>query len=237
MNRNLLLAMICLLIINGAHAQRNKELILTTYFQYERYPCVNTTFNGTLKEQLTMKGMIPGISLGYHHYLSRRFFVGGGIGLGRVIFTNIESVSPLVSSRARPIDYHPSPAAVLFSSDKYWYNNLNLELGGGFDCSNWKHATFTTGITAETRFSFSQGYNIPGVAVYHTREHRFFGLSVIPYAMIRKRFGKLLLGPGLRVPVFTLWKQDTRFHEDPSDSRNKWFNSVSVSFSATYRLQ
>ena len=106
--------------------------------------------------------------------------------------------------------------SITYSTDKYWYNIISLNIGAErrFDLAG--SLEFNIGTLLKNYMTFSQVYHItypdPRGSNYKKNEIRYFGFSAGISGNILKRFKRITIGP--EIPTardFSYWKQDDFF--------------------------
>ena len=137
-------------------------------------------------------------------------------------------------SHGRPVNY-PSPVFILYTTPKYYYNNLLFHIGlerqfpvspmlSPFAALDYFHAN-----------TLSQKYFISGPGIYYTTANRgsfgdFFNLNI----GVCQKLGSFSFSPALVLPVYKSWKQDVVFLENPNAAISNWGNGIGFMFSISY---
>lgn len=208
---------------------------------------INPTYNYFAK----IKGISWGLDVNYKLNLNGNVYLKIGTGYYRYAFNKIRGKSaliPEIKGNSRIIIY-PNSTYYIFSTKKYWYHSipLNLSINKIFEWKNqWR---LSTGLQIKNYYTFSQTYYINGNGppvpqnnLYKPKNDRYFGLSVALESGLLKKIGDIYIGPVIIIPVFDMWKQDEVFPknesalENSADSRHKWFRGIGVGISVNFAL-
>ncbi len=237
-----LFATLFLLISYSSFGQKEKALIeINPYLQWDNYPSFTFPFNSTRNNTIKINAISWGVAANYKFSLKKNWLAKIGTGYYKYSFNNIKNYDPLFGNNTRRgINYPGGSATFYYVCDKYWYNTITVNLGFEklFDLK--KDVDFIGGFDVINYYTFSQQYNIPGSNFdrkYKTANNRYFGLSLNLNAGLQKRFGNIIIGPTIILPVFRMWKQDMVFpQEENNGSRSKWLRGIGVGFTCSYNL-
>lgn len=235
-----------LLISKSALGQKPNSMIeVNPYVRMDWYPEFSYILNGRAStDYIKMKGISWGIEVSYGLPLNnKKILLKTGLGYYRYSFNKMDNHNTTFGkNKARYINY-PSMLDVLYTANKYWYNNVsaNIAIEKLFNLN--KSTQITGGINVNNYFTFSQYYRVtanyptgPPKHKYTTRNNCYFGLSANINAELLKKMGKIAMGPSITLPMFDLWKQDEVFWEKNSDSRNKWLRGIGFGICINYYL-
>jgi hypothetical protein len=232
MGQYLILAYFCFLS-NFTFAQSSSKLIeINPFMRFDNYPAFSYTVHGRAStDNLKMSGINVGINFNYKLPVKKNIYFKVGLGYFKYSFDKLDNTNSLFgNSKARVIDF-PSILFILYSTNKYYYNTVSVNLGVEKSVTLKKNLQLITGFTVANYFTFSQHYHLSfnpeGTQDYKKNNNSYFGFSCNLSAAIVKHIGKIQIGPSIIVPVFDLWEKDNTLPESSfSGSRTKLFNGL-----------
>jgi hypothetical protein len=230
-----------------ATSQKPKpEIEISPYFRMDWYPKFNYAYNSVSTNTVKIIGSNWGTAITYKIPTSRKATYRLGLGYYKYSFNRIKSHNTRSGKgKSRHVDDYSPPGGFTpsfpFTTDKYWYNTVSLDLGMEKKVGVDLGLEFNYGFEISNYFSFSQKYHIrfPNPSgVNHIRdEFRYFGLSAKLITGLRKKIGNVTIGPNIILPIFDNWRKDDMFtDEKKSESRSKWSQGVAVGFSCAFQL-
>lgn len=226
------------------------QLEINPYIRWDKYPEFNYAINSASANTLNIKGTSWGINAVFKFPVQNKLYLKTGLGYYRYSFNKIDGYnSNFGRSEARIINY-PSNFQVIYTSNKYSYNCISINVG----IEQWfninKNLFLYGSLNLNDFYTFSQYYRI--VADYPTgpmghryiqHQQRNFGLSANASLGLLKAYHKVTIGPSIIIPIYDAWHKDQVFpgetpnkSENPSSQRSKWFNSVGIGLSLNYLL-
>ncbi len=197
-----------------------KSVELTAFSRYDNHAqYLSRYFERSYINYITLAGISHGINLSYLQPAFPHLKVKGGIGYYRVGVEDITSTTPWGRPNTRAIDYrHPLGIQPGFSSDKYYYNSLNVLFGFQYETPLKNRFLVISGLDFDWRYSFSQRYHMSwgeGL-VFKSRKGRSVGFGVNTYLGIKMPVHnkQLYLTPEIIIPIFQRMKGDVNFGED-----------------------
>jgi len=153
----------------------------------------------------------------------------------RFTFNELSSTFLRNTFPVRPIGGFVSPIYIVFTTDKYWYNcvSLNLGLEKVIPLSHSLH--IATSINYSNYYTYSQFYHITqkgpemaGRNDWKQKDNRHFGYSGNLQIGLNKSIGQYSFGPHLLLPVYDNWRKDDVFSEaaNENETRHKWFRGL-----------
>lgn len=211
--------------------RENSQIEINPFIRYDNYPQYSYHYSGRVStDYLKMTGVSYGISLSYKLPIKRKLFIKAGLGYFKYKFDKLDNTNTLTGeSHVRPIDFI-SPLFILYSTDKYLYNNLMLRtgLGKAFDLN--KKLSIVASFDLTAYYTFSQYYHLAfnpwdGNLDFNRKNKMLFGFSGSLSISILKQYKGFQIGPSLVVPIYDSWKKDTVFREeDYKGGKQKWLN-------------
>lgn len=234
------LCLFFLLLPAGKAMAQENSISFHILSRYDVYPEITFNYRGrTGTDHLSMRGLSWGSHILFRRKLTKQFSIKAGAGYYRQRFGKLENHrQPFGYSNTRPVDGNLDAASgsvvtePLYSTDAYWYNNLELQLGAERVLFRSKHTSLSSGITCSKYYRFSGGYHIPGRArpTMRLREFRDNGFSVSVSATVARKIKRNDIGLELLLPVYGSWATDRAFDEDPAASRHKWLGGLGLNF-------
>lgn len=237
----LLIAVFFLLFTKTMFAQFRYAVELTPFIRWDNYPTFNYFPNPVNKNAIKIKGESVGVNGAFKFRIQNSLFGKVGLGYYRYDFSQIENTNNYGTSSVRRIDY-PSLFDPLFSTDKYWYDNIALSLGieKYFFLSHGLQVN--VGVSIANYYSYRQYYRVtvgpptgPPNNDYTLHDNRYFGFSTLLQGGLTKQIGRVHLGPTVLLPVFDQWRKDQVFPtEENNQQRSKWSRGIGLGISAAY---
>jgi hypothetical protein len=227
----------CSLSQNGTNT-----LEILPYARVDWYPEFSYVLNGRPStDYVEMKGTSFGIDIIYKVPASKTWSIRSGLGFYRYSFNDIERRNTsLGNSNSRNINF-VSPLLIPYFTDKYWYNSICVNVG--IEKNIFINGNYQIQFAADIKnyLTFSQFYHLTnnpgGEQSFKKNDTKYFGTSAMLTANIVKSFGKLGIGPSVRIPIFDVWKTDSVFPEETGkDFRNKMFRGVEFGVVFNYSL-
>lgn len=232
-----------ILITLCTYGQKEKAAIeVSSYFNFDKYPEFRYSPNPTYDHVINIKGDSWGIDVGYKFKAFKAIYLKPFIGYYRFSFNKLDKYNELfgVHVPSREISSPPSPIFWTHSTDKYFYNCLNMGFSVEKDFFKNKFLSLSGGLLINGNVTFSQKYyivdNPEGLdRVRKKNRVNIFGLRADAFAKILIPIKQFSIGPFISLPIYTLWKTDTEFpSETNNDIRNKWLNGWGIGISANY---
>jgi len=244
--KNILLVICMLVINNSSFAQEAPNQIeFTPFLRWDNYSKFNYAINSVNSNTVGIKGMSWGIDATYKFSITNNFYLKAGLGYYKYSFNKIDQINSLLGrSDNRIIEYIPPDPwapAIVYTTDKYWYNCIVGTIGIERQLAISKSVQLLCGVNIRNYYSYSQHYHIvypsPQGTNYKQKHSRYFGFSADLNASLQKKMGKINLGPTFSFPIYNLWKQDEVFpQEENRKARNKWFSGVGIGLTCNYSL-
>jgi hypothetical protein len=239
LKRILSLLIVFILTSNGYSQQYSSKIEVKPYIRLDWYPEFSYNVGGRPStDYLTIEGTSFGIVSNYKLPVSNKLNLIAGIGFYNYSFNKLENINSIFGKgHARVIDY-PSPLDPIYTTDKYFYRTIFLNIGAERIFYLKNNTIFITGIELQNHYTISQGYHLASRNInFDTKEKRFFGHSILIMPSLLKRFQNFQIGPSLLIPVFDTWKKDKVFPgEIESENRNKWFRGIGLGISSNLLL-
>lgn len=219
---------------------KNRQIEIKPYVRLDWYPEFSYNYSGRYStDYLKMQGTSWGIDLSYKIATKRKINYKIGVGYLKYKFNKLAKVnSNFGPSDSRIIDY-PSQIDVIYSTNKYLYNLIPLNVGVEKILELNSRVHILTGIEINNFFTFSQAYNINRNlnTTYRVNDKSFFGHSFQLTSGILKQYKQSSIAPLLSVPVYTIWQKDDVFRENEKERRGKWFNGFSLGFQYNFSIK
>lgn len=222
----------------SANGQKGKnEIQILPFVRANWFPEFSFNYGGRAStDNLKMSGLSMGVNFNYRHFLKKSIYLTGGLGYGKINFNNLKRENSVFGfSDSRPIEY-PSTANFLYSTEKYHYSTVSLNVGVEKVCTLKNKAQLSAGLHLSNYFTFQQRYKINDEITYKRSDGGLFGQSVFLTAGIIKKLDKIKIVPQLILPVFDVWKKDEVFLESESERRSKWINGIGLGVQINYPL-
>ncbi|MBN9352353.1 MAG: hypothetical protein J0H55_16865 [Chitinophagaceae bacterium] len=168
-----------------------------------------------------------GLNIDYSHSLYNGIYGKLGIGYFKQSFRIV-----------RPFNYYDNPGQLLYSTQSYNYNNVQLLAGIGYIKKLYKNIFLNGYINYNYFNSFNQKYIISNENNVSQKNGKSFSLG----EMINLGFGinrnisrKISLGVDFLIPIYTHWNKDETFYNNHYSSdeqqiaRNKFSAGIVVS--------
>ena len=244
--KNILFAVCIILISNFVFSQTtSRQIEINPYLRWDSYPKFVYAINPVNSNTVRIKGTSWGINAAYKFPVKNKLYLKAGLGYYRYSFNDIEQMNSLFGkSDNRIIDYIPPDPwapAILYTTNKYWYNSIAATIGIEEHIDIAKGIQIICGVDIRNYYTFSQHYHIvypsPQGTNYKQTANRYFGFSANLNAGLQKKIGKISIGPTIHLPIYDIWKQDEVFpQEENGKSRNKWFRGLGVGITCNYSL-
>lgn len=149
-----------------------------------------------------------GVNITYSKTIFKSFFLSGGIGYFAQRF-NIH----------RPFDYNDLLTNLLYTTNFYKYNCIQLSIGGGYEYKVSDHFYLRGAISYNPLYTTSQKYKPETSAPAQVnREHYFFGNLLLGevggYIDFNTNYS---LGLNTLLPLVSRWKKDKIFRENTDE--------------------
>lgn len=230
---------------NLASSQKQKAQVeINPYVRWDSYPKFLYSINSVTTNTVKINGTSWGINAAYKFPIHNKLYLKAGLGYYKYSFNNIKSNNSLFGKGDARVIGFPSPLYIIFTSNKYWYNTISINLGIEEKIELKKNVQAVCGLEVNNYITYSQYYRIsqqyptgPSKHKYFGKNERYFGFSANLNASLLKDFGRLNLGPSIILPVFNKWRTDNIFpSETNSGSRHNWFGGIGVGISFNYSL-
>lgn len=241
-----LLGIATFLIINSAFGQKPvNQIEINPYLRWDSYPAFVYAINPVNSNTVRIKGTSWGINAAYKFPVKNKLYIKIGLGYFKYSFNDIDQMNSLFGkSDNRIIDYIPSDPwapAILYTTNKYWYNSITATIGVEKHIDITKSIQIICGADIRNYYTFSQHYHIVYPSPQGTNNkqttNRHFGFSANLNAGLQKKIGRISIGPAIHLPIYDIWKQDEVFpKEKNSSSRNKWFRGFGIGIICVYFL-
>jgi hypothetical protein len=231
----------------GQKAQRQIEV--ASFLHFDQYPEFTYSYNSVTTNQVKIKGLSWGTNLAYKQPLSKKVHIKGGIGYYKYSFNDIEAYNSRGGQNNTRVINYLSDVYVMFRTQKYWYHCLAAHVGVDETFELKKRLSLIVGLSFTDYYTFSQYYHIdydypagPPQHKYKLNNLRNFAFSAGFHAGLLKEIGNVNIGPIIRLPVYSTWKQDDTFpaiasiSENNADNRSKWFKELGLGISCNYSL-
>ena len=212
-------------------AQNMESIEFSSTVRYDRHGKYVSNFAGRAYNDTTrLYGMSYGASLQYRRELLKNLSVYMGIGFYRLGVDKVRGNIPFGipgTRTARNIYYDDGMTNLLYSTDKYYYNNLSLTLG--FTKSFPIENKLKIDISAEGvgYYSYSQRYDLnDGYRTYTASNSKKVEFGANLLLGVCKEFDRFYIRPALLIPVYQNLKGDRIFFEDENLNITKWFQGV-----------
>lgn len=226
-----------LLFSTGYSQQNYREIEINPFVRFDWYPKFSNTPNPVSTNKIKLKGTSPGLTVAIINY-KLKHYLRYGLAYLRHAFNDIEQNNSVFGeSSNRVIEGYTPPGGltpgVVYTTDKYFYNNVGLQIGLGSFLYLKKSFKLTYGLDLSNYFSFSRMYHItappPNGANFKVSSFQYFSLMADARFTFSKTFGKNGLGGSCVLPLFQMWKQDSHFPgEKGSEWRSKGLGGVSL---------
>ena len=239
MKRILVLLFVIILSNAGISQKQSSKIEIRPYQRIDWYPEFSYNIRGRPSiDYLTIRGSSMGVLTNYKHPISSRLNLVTGIGYYKYSFNKLENINSMFGKgNARVIDY-PSPLDPIYTTDKYFYHSIVLNVGAEKNIDLKNNMIFSAGIELYNYYTISQRYHLASRSInFKKGENRYFGLSFLLTSALLKRFQNFEIGPSILIPVFDTWKKDIVFPgENDSGTRNKWFQGIGWGISSNFLL-
>ncbi|HEY0057914.1 MAG TPA: hypothetical protein VGB56_02205 [Flavisolibacter sp.] len=171
-----------------------------------------------------------GLNAAYSRTIFKGFFLTGGLGIFRQNF-----------SLSRPTDYDDGVTSLLYSTSKYGYGCLHSLIGLGYNFPVKRGYFLKGSLTYNQLNTFSQEYTLAimppsGNDEVKRSEKYLFGRTYNAALGLRRlASGPFVYGIDAVVPVYTRWRKDPRFREDPAEHYSPRF-SAGINISAAFKF-
>ena len=240
------IASLLILSMTSIAQKRASQIEINPYFRWDWYPKFIYSINSVNSNTVKIIGKSFGINASYKISLKNRFYLKTGIGYYKYSFNKIDQNNSLFGkSNERVIEDYIPPGnitpSLIFSTSKYWYNSIAVNIGIEKHVELKKNIKIVLGSDISSYFTFSQIYHItypyPNGDKYKPSKGRFFGNAAKINVGIQKQFKEITLGPTIILPVYDNWKQDKVFpQENNSKSRSKWWAGIGIGMSCNYLI-
>lgn len=216
-------------------AQNTKRIEFDLQLRYDKHADYTTRFFGrSFTDDIKLWGKSFGLNFNYFHPIHKRIFLKAGVGYYRLAIDKIRANSRFnIIATGRNIDYnHPLGISLLFSTKKYYYNNVNLAVGLGYNKPLHKKMNFVADTDFTYYYTFSQLYQINYDNIrYKTSNGKTLGISVNTSLGVSYKFNndKSYISPRLVIPIYQQLSGDKVFGEDSNIKMTKWFNGIGLS--------
>lgn len=216
--------------------ERN-EIQVLPFIRADWFPEVSFNYGGRAStDRLKMNGLNTGVNVNYRHSLKKGIYLTGGFGYYKISFSNLKRENSVFGfSDSRPIEY-PSTANFLYSTEKYHYSTMSVNIGVEKVYTLKNKAQLSAGLHLSNYFTFQQRYKINDEITYKRSNNGLFGQSVFLTMGIIKKLEKVKIVPQIMLPVFDIWRKDEVFLENESERRNKWLNGIGLGVQINYPL-
>lgn len=131
------LVLIFTLFTNFLFGQKpNSQIEINPYFRWDSYPKFNYAINSVNTNTVKINSSSFGIDVAYKIPIRNRLYLKTGLGYYKYAFNKIDDVNSLFSNspnNSRIVDGYIPPGnttpSITFSTDKYWYNTISLNIG------------------------------------------------------------------------------------------------------------
>lgn len=216
-----------------------KKIEIKPFQRIDWYPEFSYNVGGRPStDYLTMRGASFGIISNYKHSISSKLNIIAGIGFYNYSFNKLKNINSMFGTgSARVIDY-PSPLDPIYTTDRYFYQSLFLNVGTEKKIEFKNNMLFTLGVELQNFYTISQRYHLASRNInFKKEESRYFGSSILLSPTLIKRFKKIEIGPSILIPVYDSWKKDDVFPgENNSESRHKWLRGIGWGISTNFLL-
>ena len=226
---------VIILLLTSVTAFSQSEMSLTLPIVYST---VTVKDNWTPPTAPGYKEYIEGSAIGYGANLNYQFRLGAlikdenfKVSIGAGYFNQQFHVT-------RPFNYS-SPIYIGFFTEKYAYHCLQGSLGLAYNFKLNLKYSITNQLNYNWFHSFNQKYT-PTYEDYpseYTNSQINFGSTLLLSIGVLRTMGKnFSAGVGIVVPLFTKWRNDKIFEDDPNTFSHPEF-SLGVSISLVYHLK
>jgi hypothetical protein len=212
--KGIILVLFALLIFNYSTLSQKRntpnEVSISTSFIW--YDVELIQGNGPLRDK---KGNASsyGFNVNYSKTLLKHFFIVGGIGLNKQRF-NV----------TRSIDYDDGTTGLLYSTSKYSYDCIHSLIGVGYNHFFKDNYLLKGSLTYNQFHTYRQQYALsftpppPGSNKIKADSKFLFGQSYNTSIGVRRFVGNSFsVGIDAILPVYTRWKKDRKFGENPNE--------------------
>jgi hypothetical protein len=226
----------------------NSQIEINLYLRWDSYPKFNYAINSVSTNSVKINGCSFGIDFAYKIPIRNRLYLKTGLGYYKYAFNKIDDVNSLFNSspdNSRIVDGYILPGnitpSIIFSTDRYWYNTISLNIGIERHINLQKKMLLVLGASFSKYYTFSQNYHItypsPGGDNYKQKNGRYFGFGGKIHIGLQKQVKKTSLRPTIILPIYDSWKLDKMFpQEENSMSRNKWLSGFGIGMVCSYTL-
>jgi hypothetical protein len=225
-----------LFIAAHIYGQGGKSFELDIIGRYDKQADYTTRYFGrSYTNDTRLWGKSYGFNFNFSQPIYKNLKFKIVIGYYRLGIDKIRQTTPFNTiATGRNLDYqHPSGIALLFATNKYWYNNLSINGGFSYGKKLSKTLDFATGADFGYLYTFSQVYNVRygGNIRYKTKNAKILGFGINSYTgvIIKSTHGKYYINPKIIIPVYQKLNGDEVFGENDKINTSKWFNGVGVS--------
>ncbi len=219
------------------------EIEINPFVRFDNYPQYSYHYSGRYStDYLKMNGISYGISVSYKHPLKKHLFIKAGFGYYKYKFDKLSNTNSLTGkSHVRPINFI-SPLFIMYSTNKYHYNNLMFRVGIGKEFNLNREFLIAASFHLSAYYTISQYYHLAanpwdGNLNFNKKNTIFFGFSGAISTSITKQFNRLQIGPSLILPIYDTRLKDPVFLEEShTGGKNKWFNGIGVGIACNISL-
>ena len=138
----------------------------------------------------------------------------------------------------RPFNYYPNLGQLLYSTELYSYNNVQLLAGIGYTKRMTRNASLNGCISYSYFYSFSQKYTINKenkVGQINKKSFSLGGSINLDFGLTEDISKKISLGANFLIPIYTHWNKDEIFinnyysSDEQQIARNKFSAGIVVS--------
>lgn len=225
---------LAILFVASAMAQNKKRVELVMFSRYDQNNYTTRYFSRSYTNETKLSGVSYGLGINYIHSLHKNWHLTAGLAYYRIGIDKIRQITPFsTTAKTRSIDYRNYDSLfILFSTDKYYYNNIGLQVGFSYEKSLSKKTYFVTGADIGYLYTFSQSYHIPFYNhQYKTTDGNISGLSLnASVGLLQKiKKEKYYIHPKIILPVHQSFSGDEILGEDPGIRINKLFMGIGLS--------
>lgn len=232
--------------ITGFGQTHYQEIQINPFIRIDWYPKFTNSPNPVSTNQIKLRGTSPGLGVALLNS-KRKLYFRYGLSFMRQSFNDIEQNNSVFGKSSNRVieDYTPPGGltpGVVYTTDRYFYNNLGLEFGLGSFVYFKNSFRFSYGLNLSNYFSFSRTYHItspqPKGTNFRVSSFQYFSLIADANFSISKALGKNRVGIFCVLPLYQMWKQDSHFPgEDNSNWRNKGLGGISFGLALSHRLK
>jgi hypothetical protein len=222
-----------LLLFLSADGQKKKSIEFSLIGRYDRHANYASNFAGRVYNDTNkLYGKSYGANIAYRQKITKSISVSLGVGYYRLRIDKIKGSMPFNAPgtrTARNIDYDDGTTNLLYSTSKYYYDNVAVTLGVSKTVLLKKKWYLEYGAEGIAYYSISQRYQLLRRGKYYSTSNEKpleFGANAT--VGILREYKKFYIRPALIVPVYQNLKGDKVFYEYKNMNISKWFNGIGL---------